>query len=196
MGDTVNELWFNNRVARPRTISDQRIVEAAGAVIARKGPGFTLAEVAKEAGVAVGSVSGRFGSKHGLLVALTKAGTAEMVESMRSAAAAESSPVVALREAAVTSYAHLGDAAEAANHLGQLGVDIGDPELRGLLAEHFTATEAELAALAARAGLPPGAARVLQGLLAGIALDWSIRPQGTLVDRLRADLTLVLEGWT
>ncbi|WP_133848025.1 TetR/AcrR family transcriptional regulator [Labedaea rhizosphaerae] len=183
-------------MARPRTISDQRIVEAAGAVIARMGPGFTLAEVAREAGVAVGSVSGRFGSKHGLLVAVAKAGTADMVESMRAAAAAESSPVVALREAAVTSYAHLGGPAEAANHLGQLGVDIGDPELRGLLAEHFAATEAELAGLAARAGLPCGAARVLQGLLAGIALDWSIRPQGTLVDRLRADLTLVLEGWT
>lgn len=196
MGDTVNELWFNNGVARPRTISDQRIVEAAATVIGRTGPGFTLAEVAREAGVAVGSVSGRFGSKQGLLTAVTKAGTEAMVVAMRAAAAAAESPTVALREAAVASYAGLGDPATAANHLGQLGVDIGDPELRRLLGEHFATTEAELAGLASAAGLPPGAARVLHGLLAGIALDWSVRPHGTLVDRLRADLTLVLEGWT
>ena len=183
-------------MARPRTISDQRIVEAAGAVIARRGPGFTLAEVAREAGVAVGSVSGRFGSKHGLLVALAKANTEDVVAAMRAVARAADSPVVAFREAAVTAYAGLGDPHAAANHLGQLGVDIGDPELRALLGEHFTALEAELAKLAAAAGLPAGAARVVQGLLGGIALDWSIRPQGTLTDRLRADVTMVLEGWT
>jgi AcrR family transcriptional regulator len=182
-------------VARPRTISDQRIVEAAAAVIARTGPGFTLAEVARAAGVAVGSVSGRFGSKHGLLVALTKAGTAETCAAMRAAAQAAPSPVVALREAAVTAYAGLGEPEAAANHLAQLGVDIGDPQLRALLGEHFAAIEAELARLAAEAGLPRGAARVVHGLLGGTALDWSIRPQGTLADRLREDVTMVLEGW-
>ncbi|WP_039739186.1 TetR family transcriptional regulator, partial [Saccharomonospora halophila] len=60
-------------MGRPRRISAERLLEAAGAVIGRVGPGFTLAAVAEEAGVSVGSVAGRFGSRHGLLVALTEA---------------------------------------------------------------------------------------------------------------------------
>ena len=60
-------------MARPRKISDERMVQAAGAVIERLGPSFTLADVAKEAGIAAGTLVQRFGSKHGLLVAMTRA---------------------------------------------------------------------------------------------------------------------------
>lgn len=184
-------------MARPRTIADQRLIEAAGVVIGRSGPGFTLAEVAREAGVSVGTVAGRFGSKHGLLLALSTAGTAQVVHGMRTAADAAASPFDALRDATVTAYAGLGDAETAANHLGQLGVDIGDPELRALLAVHYTAVEAELARCADLAGLaePRRAARVLLGLIGGISIDWSVRPHGTLAERLREDVTMVLEGW-
>jgi hypothetical protein len=32
-------------------------------------------------------------------------------------------------------------------------------------------------------------------LIGGISIVWSVRPHGTLADRLREDVTMVLEGW-
>jgi hypothetical protein len=99
-------------------------------------------------------------------------------------------------------YAGLGDAETAANHLGQLGVDIGDRQLRSLLGEHYAAVETELRRLvrAAAAELPgaPGSARAARTLLAvinAVSIDWSIRPKGCLVDRLEQDVDAVLVGW-
>ncbi|AIG81124.1 TetR/AcrR family transcriptional regulator [Amycolatopsis japonica] len=188
-------------MARPRSITDERLLTAAGTVIGKVGPGFTLAQVAAEAGVAVGTVAQRFGSKNGLLLALSRANTRSVVGLMRECGEL-ADPVEALRAAVVVVYEGLGDAETAANHLGQLGVDIGDPELRALLGEHFTAVEAELRRLvrAATRDLPgaPGvvrAARVLLGVANGAALDWSIRPKGRITERLGQDVDAVLTAW-
>jgi AcrR family transcriptional regulator len=189
-------------VARPRSITDERLLAAAETVIGRCGPGFTLAQVAAEAGVAVGTAGQRFGSKAGLLQALSRRATTRAVERMRECADSSDDPIVGLRSAAVTVYASLGDAEEAANHLGQLGVDIGDPVLRSLLGEHYAAVEAELARLVgvAASELPhvpsvPRAARALLAVINGVSLDWSIRPEGRLVDRLAEDVDAVLTAW-
>jgi len=189
-------------VARPKTITDQRILEAAGDVIGRTGPGFTLAQVAAEARVSVGTVAQRFGSKAGLLAALTTHWTERVAVDMRAAADGHESPVDGLRAAAVHTHLGLGDADTAANHLGQLGMDLVDPVLRGLLGEHYAAMEGELrrAASAAAPDLPraPDPARVARVLLAvvnGVSMDWSIRPVGALADRLTEDVDAVLDGW-
>ncbi|MFJ4102582.1 TetR/AcrR family transcriptional regulator [Amycolatopsis japonica] len=188
-------------MARPRSITDERLLTAAGTVIGKVGPGFTLAQVAAEAGVAVGTVAQRFGSKNGLLLAVSRSNTRSVVGLMRECGEL-ADPVEALRAAVVVVYEGLGDAETAANHLGQLGVDIGDPELRALLGEHFTAVEAELRRLvrAATRDLPgaPGvvrAARVLLGVANGAALDWSIRPKGRITERLGQDVDAVLTAW-
>lgn len=194
-------------MARPRSISDERLLVATGTVIGRSGPGFTLAQVAAEAGVAVGTVSQRFGSKSGLLQALSRIGTHWTVDGMRAAAARSDSPLAALRAAMVATHADLangdGDGAlVASNHLGQLGVDLGDPQLRALLAEHYAAMEAEVRRLVRPVvddgwhGPPPArAARVLLAVVIGVAMDWSIRPKGRLADRLAAETDAVLAGW-
>ncbi|MFD5243084.1 TetR/AcrR family transcriptional regulator [Amycolatopsis sp. NPDC058340] len=188
-------------MARPRSITDERLLAAAGTVIGMVGPGFTLAQVAAEAGVAVGTVAQRFGSKNGLLLAVSRSNTRSVVERMRECGEL-ADPVEALRAAVVVVYEGLGDADTAANHLGQLGVDIGDPELRALLGEHFTAVEAELRRLMRLAvrDLPgaPGvvrAARVLLGVANGAALDWSIRPKGRITERMGQDVDAVLTAW-
>lgn len=188
-------------MARPRTITDERLLNAAGVVIGQVGPGFTLTQVAAEAGVAVGTVAQRFGSKIGLLKALSRSNTQTVIGRMRKCGQV-ADPVEGLRVAVVVIYEGVGSAETAANHLGQLGVDIGDPELRALLGEHFTAVEAELRALMrAAAGWLPGApgavraARVLLGVANGAALDWSIRPKGRFVDRVGQDVDAVLTAW-
>lgn len=194
-------------VARPRSISDDRLLAAAMAVVERGGPGFTLAQVAAEAGVAVGTVAQRFGSKSGLLQAMSRAGTRWTVDAMRSAAAGADTWWDGLRAAAIASHADLddernGDARGAVNHLAQLGVDLGDPDLRALLGAHFAAVEAELRRFVRRAvddrwcgPAPTRAARALLSVVTGSALDWSIRPKGRLADRLGADLDSVLARW-
>ncbi|MBB3049731.1 AcrR family transcriptional regulator [Prauserella isguenensis] len=172
-------------MARPRTITDERLLTATAAVIERVGPGFTLAQVAREAGVAVGSVAQRFGSKAGLLRALTEQGRTQAVERMRTAADAAESAESAVRAALLAVFGELGAAGDSgvANHLAQLGTDLADPDLRGLLGLHYAALRQELSGLLrAAAGdgwcgpAPDVAARVLLSAVNGAALHWSLRP--------------------
>jgi AcrR family transcriptional regulator len=191
-------------VARPRTITDERILAAAGAVISRLGPAFTLADVAGEAGVAAGTLVHRFGSRHGLLVAMTGAAIGSIRQEMRTAAAGVDDPVAAIVRALTEPHAALDDPGTAANNLAQLAADLADDELRGLVAELWAGMEAELRPLlrrAAAAGCLPGAppvalaARILTALADGTAIHWSARPAGGLCQRLRAELEAVLAGW-
>jgi AcrR family transcriptional regulator len=179
-------------MARPRKVSDEAIIAAAGAVIGRSGPGFTLAEVAAEAGVVTGTVMHRFGSKHGLLVAMTRS----TVDAARTVTGDAEDPV----ELLVDFYADLDDPEAAPNNLAQLAVDLTDPVLRGLMAEFYAAMEQRLEVAVARAQLPgapaPGiAARVLTALCDGTAIHWSARPVGSLRERLRQDLSAVVDRW-
>ena len=186
-------------MARPKKISDQRLLDAAAVSISRLGPGFTLADVAREARVAVGTVAQRFGSKHGLLVAMTKGAIDGMRDGFRRAVEGID-PVEAPVHALVQAYVPLDDSATAANNLAQLAFDLADDELRGLMAEFYAVMEAEVAALLERAslaGAPPApvAARILTAIADGTAIHWSARPQGGLCERLRDDLTAVVSGW-
>jgi len=168
------------------------MIAAAGRVIGRTGPGFTLAEVAAEAGVATGTVMHRFGSKHGLLVAMTRAA----VEGVRAAGGGHDDVV----DVIVDAYADLDDPSAAANNLAQLAVDLTDPDLRDLMAEFYAALEQRLETVVAAAHLPGApqpalAARILAALADGSAVHWSARPVGSLRDRLREDVTAVVDGW-
>jgi AcrR family transcriptional regulator len=192
-------------MARPRKITDERMLTAAGAAISRLGPAFTLADVAQEAQVAVGTVAQRFGSKHGLLVAMTKASIETLRAELRAAAAGDTGdPVTVLARVLVERYALLDDPDTAANSLAQLAVDLADAELRRLMAEFYAVMEAELQPLLHRAvadgdlpGAPPVpvAARVLCSVADGTAVHWSASPTGSLCERMRADLEAVLAGW-
>src|SRR5262245_19354058 len=151
----VNEQSFNNPMAWPRRISDERLPTAAGVVISRLGPGFTLADIAREASVAVGTVGQRFGSKHGLLVAMTGGAIDGMHARMRRASTGDS--VQDLVQALVTADEPLDDPATAHDNLAQLSVDLADADLRGLMAEFCSSMEAEVARLVeAAVGALPG----------------------------------------
>ncbi|MDU0293196.1 TetR/AcrR family transcriptional regulator [Saccharothrix longispora] len=186
-------------MARPRTITDERLLTAATEVIGLRGPGFTIAEVAARAGVSVGTVAQRFGSKSGLLQALTRQTTEHVVRRMHEAAEGLD-PLAGLRAALLTWLDGMSDPAEAQNHLAQLGVDLIDPELRALLARLYEVTGETVLELTRRVDLPRGpgperAARVLTGLVYGVSMDWSVRPRGALADRLAEDVDAVLDAW-
>lgn len=187
-------------MARPRKITDEELVAACGRVIGRHGPGFTLTQVAAEAGVAVGTVSGRFGSKHGLLLAMMTTTTAGVEHRMHAAAEAAGDPVAALTAALLVTAEGLDDPTTTTHHLAQLGTDLADPRLRAGLRELRARVQDVLAALFARADLPGApppahAARVVDATAQGTQQDWALNPSGTLTDRLRADLDAVLTPW-
>jgi AcrR family transcriptional regulator len=196
-GYPVSEPWFNNCVARPRKVSDDELLAAAGRAIGRHGPAFTLAQVADEAGVAVGTVAGRFGSKRNLL--LTMMDGASLAPRMR-AAAEGLDPVTAIVVAASVVADGLDDPATTSNHLGQLGVDLADPALRSGFAALRAAVREVLTshfAAAALPGAPPPAqaARIVAALTQGVLMDWALEPRGPLVDVLKSDVEAVIAAW-
>jgi AcrR family transcriptional regulator len=196
----VSDPWFNNEVGRPRKISDEDLVAACGRVIGRHGAGFTLAQVAAEAGVAVGTVSGRFGSKQGLLVAMMTTAAEGVEHRMRAAAAERADPLEAVTAAVLVTAEGVTDPATTTNHLAQLGVDLTDPELREglrLLRERVHRVLARLLRAAALPGAPPPAraARIIAAMAHGAQLDWALRPHGSLAERLREDVRAVLTSW-
>jgi AcrR family transcriptional regulator len=186
-------------VARPRKVSDAELMAACGRAIGRFGPGFTLAQVAEEAGIAVGTVAGRFGSKRNLLLAMMTEGADGMAPLLR-AAAAGLGPLDAIRAVVTATTDGLDDPATTSNHLGQLGVDLTDPRLRTGFARLRTAVWEVLADLFAEADLPGApppaqAARIVAAMAHGTLMDWALDPAGALTDVLRADLEAVLAGW-
>jgi AcrR family transcriptional regulator len=196
----VSEPWFNSVMARPKKISDGALLAACEEAIGQYGPRFTLAQVATAAGVAVGTVAGRFGSKHGLLLEMMAAATAALEARMRRVSQAHDDPVVAVRELLVITASGVDDPETAAQHLAQLGADLADSGLREGFAAQRQTVRSVLTPLLESADLPyaPSAdqgAGILAALVNGLLQDWALSPEGSLAERVRRDLDAVLSAW-
>jgi AcrR family transcriptional regulator len=87
-------------VARPAKFSEASILDAATVVVARHGPGATIAQVAAELGAPVGSLYYRFPSREALMVSLWVRSIRRFHEGLFAAAALED-PDRALIESAL-----------------------------------------------------------------------------------------------
>lgn len=187
-------------MGRPKKISDGELLAACEQAIGLHGPHFTLAQVASAAGVSVGTVAGRFGSKHGLLLEMMAAATAALEARMRRVSEAHGDPVAAVRESLVIAASGVDDPETAAQHLAQLGADLADSRLREGFAAQRRAVRSVLTPLLESAGLPyaPSAgqgAGILAALVNGLLQDWALSPEGELAERVRQDLDAVLSAW-
>ncbi|WP_100449159.1 TetR/AcrR family transcriptional regulator [Glycomyces xiaoerkulensis] len=187
---------------RPRGLDDAVILRRAAEVIGRVGPaGLTLTAVADEVGLVPGTLVQRFGSKHGLLVALARQSAQDadaMYERLRQGHA---SPLTALAALAADAMAPMSTPETFANHLAFLCMDLTDPRLH----EHALAihraqgravrtllTEA-VAAGELRAGTDTAAlAASVQASIAGTGLVWALDRQGALPQRLRREIRSLL----
>ncbi|MEV7804911.1 TetR/AcrR family transcriptional regulator [Microbispora sp. NPDC088329] len=187
---------------RPRGVDDSVILRAAAEVIGRVGPaGLTLAAVADEVGLVPGTLVQRFGSKHGLLVALARQSAHEAQAHHERLRQGRPSPLEALLALAEESMSLMDTPERFANHLAFLCMDLTDPQLH----EHaLVVHEAQRGAILAlldeavadgelRTGTDTAAlAESVQALIAGTGLTWALDRRGTLPERLRRAVTGLL----
>ena len=189
---------------RPRTLSDNAILAAAGRVIERLGPArLTLADVAAEVGLAAPTLVQRFGSKRGLLLAFAE-GASGSVSGLFHAARAEHGSLLGALEAALLQMTARVRTPEAmANSLAFLQADLADPEFHRHAAAHARAVRTEIRALleeAVQTGelQPPAGtsperlARAVLVAYNGALVTWAIDRDGTVAEWLRDQLDVLL----
>jgi AcrR family transcriptional regulator len=137
-------------VARPREHSDDELLDLVGDALARRGTlgRWSLAEVAGEIGVAPATLVKRFGSRRGLLAALSR----RWIDSIP-ARATGPDPLADLAAWVSQSCSSTRDRAAALVGLRLLMEDVFDDQLAGLLIEGWTKQVDYLAALLDRAGV-------------------------------------------
>jgi AcrR family transcriptional regulator len=190
---------------RPRTVADADIFAAAYRAMSRVDPKrLTLAEIAREAGLAPATLVQRFGSKRGLLLTLSS-GVAEFADECFAMVRAQhpASPLEALMAAATFMAQETTTPEQMANHLAYLQIDIGDPDFHRHILDTTRRTIAGYTALlddAVAAGeLRPcdtaGLARAVASMTPGSLLNWAIMREGSSLDWVRADLATLLDPY-
>jgi len=188
------------KTGRPRTASDEQVLDAAARVIARAGPSaLTLAEVGREVGLSAAAVVQRFGSRRALLLAVARHGTDVMPRQVAVARDADA-PVAALVDVLAGIAGGIGGSDEFAHHLAFLLMDLSDPEFRENSRDFAAALEGAIAGVLAAgraagelvSGDPEQLARAVHAAYNGALVAWGLAGDGSPADRVREQLTLLL----
>ena len=187
---------------RASRVSDDEVFAAAQRAMTRFGPTeLTLAHIAAEAGVTAGRLVQRFGSKRGLLLAVSSrvgGGAAEIFDALR---AAHQSPLQALREYGACMAGLAPTPGALARNLAYLQLDLTDPDFRVNLLAHARESRGELEALVRdavkggelRRDTPPAQlARTVESVINGALMTWACHQEGTAERWLRRELEAVL----
>ncbi|HKD20740.1 MAG TPA: TetR/AcrR family transcriptional regulator [Rhizomicrobium sp.] len=173
---------------RPKSISDEDLLDRALPVIARAGPaGFTLADVAKEVGVAAATLVQRFGDKQTLVERAFARDNARFVLWL------ESLPADVGADAVIKIYSDatelFGEEPSLADHLLWLREDIRDPALNRLSLQRFKLFRREIVKRLPPMRIPPDkAARLLDAQYHGAVIQWALEPRGKLAQFVRQSL--------
>jgi AcrR family transcriptional regulator len=195
-------IHYPSRVSpRPRTVTDDDILAATARAMSKVPPTrFTLAEVAREVGLAPATLVQRFGSKRGLLLALSAQSAASMDACFDMVRQVHSSPLEALFDAATQMARFSVTPEELANSIAYLQIDLSDPDFHHHILMSSRATQRGYAALlddAVEAGeLAPcdtkRLARAVEAVAAGSLIGWAIHRKGKAEAWVRSDLETLL----
>ncbi|MBC7898181.1 MAG: TetR/AcrR family transcriptional regulator [Cytophagaceae bacterium] len=186
---------------RPRTVDDAAILMACQRVMQRVGPSsFTLALVAKEAGLAPATIVQRFGSKRELIRTLASGARGQGAAYVAELRTRFTSPLAILREFLLCWSQMASTPEEMANHLAYLQMDLTDPvlleNLVELSAENLQHTAALLREAHAAGELTiedaEGLSRALNATVSGGLLAWATFREGTARAWLERDLDVLL----
>jgi AcrR family transcriptional regulator len=184
-------------VPRPRTISDEAILEALTRVVSRDGPAqLTVAAVASEAGIAPATLIQRFGSRRAMLLALHEHDASRMRRRLQVPADHPGSIIQALIDNLVALSHPLADPVSFSNHLAVLHQDLSDPAFHARAQTYARAMREEIH-LALQAAVAAGElladdleqlARSIQTVYNGTLITWAIDRDGPLELSLRREL--------
>lgn len=184
-------------MARPRTMSDEQVLNRVAACLGQSGAAWTLAGAADAAGLHPATLIKRFGSRHGVLLALSR----RWIAAIPPAATTPDAHGELLAWVASLSVGQ-DSSAQLLAGVDMLMEDLRDEELRALLHQGWAAHTAYLADLVQRcqdhghlaARLP---AQEIAGLLLdaahGAVLRAAVHPDPTQADPART-LTALLEA--
>jgi AcrR family transcriptional regulator len=185
---------------RPRTISDEAILDAVLALAHRVGPDrVTLAGAAAEAGLSAATLVQRFGTKRDLLLAADKRGVDLWVGALDRSTAA--SPLARVVEGLVLAVDPDATPEQMANSVAMLQLDLADPDfhaetLRGARAVR-SRIERDLSAALAAGELRSGTdvatlAKLVETTYHGAMIGWAIHRENTLAHWMREQVEAVL----
>jgi AcrR family transcriptional regulator len=185
---------------RPRTVSDEAILDAVLALALRVGPArVTFATAAAETGLSAATLVQRFGTKRDLLLAADKRAVDLWVGAMdRSTADA---PLARIVEGLVLAVGSIATAQQMANSVAMLQLDLADSDfhaetLRGariVRARVGRDLNAALEAGELRVGTDVAAlARLVENTYHGAMIGWAIHREGELADWMREQVEAVL----
>ena len=189
---------------RPRTVTDEKIMEAVAKVIGRVGPAkLTLADVGKEIGLSAATLVQRYGSKRGLLLAVAASAVEGVDACFDMVRAAHRSPLAAVVAAATDVTRYLDTPEEVANHLAFLQMDLSDPDFNRLMvinSRKMLEGYRRLLREAVEAGElvecdTERLARAITAVCGGSLISWAAFRQGTAVAWVRTDVDTVLEPY-
>lgn len=185
---------------RPRTISDEAILDAVLDLAHRIGPGrLTFAAVAAEIGLSAATLVQRFGTKRDLLLAADKRGVDHWVGALERSTAA--SPLDRIVDGLVRAVEDIATPELMANSVAMLQLDLADPDfhaetLRGARAVRARIERDLREALDAgelRAGTDVATLAILvETTYHGAMIGWAIHRDGALADWMRAQVEAVL----
>jgi AcrR family transcriptional regulator len=167
---------------RQKLISDEELLEKALAVIARAGPGgFTLADIAKEVGVAPATLLQRFGNKQAIVERAFARDNERFVDWLKGLPPGKGADAVIRIYVEATKL--FGENPSMADHLLWLREDIRNPVFNRLALKRFRLFRAEILKR-----LPPmrisadKAASLLDAQHHGAVIQWALEPRGRLSD--------------
>jgi AcrR family transcriptional regulator len=165
---------------RTKRISDEAILDLALPIMAQAGPGgFTMADVAKAAGVASATLFQRFGDKQGLVERVFARDNERFVAWLEQLPEGVGADVVVKVYAEATKL--FGDDPSLADHLLWLREDIRDPTLNRLSRERFALFRAVIVRRLPPLPIPAErAADLLDALYHGAVVQWALEPRGRL----------------
>jgi AcrR family transcriptional regulator len=185
---------------RPRTVSDEAILDAVLDLAHRTGPArLTFAAAAAEVGLSAATLVQRFGTKRGLLLAADKRAVDLWVDALSRSRAA--SPLARVVEGLVLAVDRVATPERMANSVAMLQLDLADPEfhaetLRGARAvrAHLEADlSAALDAGELRAGTDVATlATLVETTYHGAMIGWAIHRERPLADWMREQVEAVL----
>jgi AcrR family transcriptional regulator len=185
-------------------MTDEQILMATIKTMSRLGPvKLTLAEVAREAGLSAAALVQRFGSKRGLLLAVSREAAAGMDDCFDDFRQRHESPLEALIAAATDMARQTRTPDEMANTLAFLQIDVSDPDFRRPMIEmsrkimkgYERVIEAAIAAGELRPCDPVALARAIGAVTSGSLISWGIFRKGTAEAWVRTDLDALIDPY-